>query len=162
MRNSFQLPTPFLKNVQSTWTSHCLLKKCRVYTNSSLWSLSSSRLVHVVKMEWGVDTNSAFCKNRWEVETNPAFLENIVGSSCRLRRGGVRVNSAFFKSRVGSSSGLRIFGEHSREFVWTPHFLKNSGEFKRIPHFWKSQWGLRVNSASFKNTVGASSRLHIL
>ena len=31
-------------------------------------------IAHVVKTEWGVDLNSAICKNRWEVETNTTFL----------------------------------------------------------------------------------------
>ena len=142
MRSLHELLSVISKNAESTSTLPCVFEKCGVHMNSPLYrvhlnlplsfkkmrslhellTVSSSRLVHVVKMEWGVDTNSAFCKNRWEVETNPAFLENIVGSSSRFPRGGVRVNSAFFKSRVGSSSGLRIFGEHSREFVGTPHF----------------------------------------
>ena len=30
MCSSFQLPTPFLQNVQSNWTPQCLFKKCRV------------------------------------------------------------------------------------------------------------------------------------
>ena len=33
----------------------------------------------VVKTGWGVDVNSAFCKNRLKVETNPTFLEDTEG-----------------------------------------------------------------------------------
>ena len=35
---------------------------------------SGNGLAHVVKTEWGVDMNSAICKNRWEIETNATFL----------------------------------------------------------------------------------------
>ena len=58
---------------------------------------SSSRLVHVVKTEWGVDANSA----KGEFKQTPQR-----GGSSRLHRGGVRVNSAFFKKTVESSSRL--------------------------------------------------------
>ena len=37
MQSSFQLPILFLQNMPSAWTPpHCVFKKCRVYTNSSL------------------------------------------------------------------------------------------------------------------------------
>ena len=55
---------------------------------------SSSRLVHVVETEWGVDVNSA----KGEFKRTPQR-----GSSSGLRRGGVRVNSAFFKNPMESS-----------------------------------------------------------
>ena len=62
---------------------------------------------HFLNAEWGVDANSAFCKNRSEVESNSTFLENTVRSSFELpifneqnlssstlHRGGVQADSA--------------------------------------------------------------------
>ena len=58
---------------------------------------SSSRLVHVVKTEWGVDANSAKGKFKRTPQRK---------SSSGLHRGGVHVNSAFFKKTVETSSRL--------------------------------------------------------
>ena len=116
-----------------------------------------------------------FVKTEWGVEMNCAFFRSTVGSSSRLHIcknwQRVETNSILLENTVGSSLELRIFGKHSGEFAWTPHFVKTGWEFKQtlqrdvnyaffkntaesssgLAHVVKTEWGIDVNSTFCKN-----------
>ena len=111
-----------------------------------------------VKIEWGVETNSAILNAEWGVPADSAVCNKRVGSWNKLHsfgkqngvlkqtlhfwksQDGARTTSAFFKNILEGSRGLCIL-------------QKQNGELKQTPHCLKAQWGVRLNSAFCKNKI---------
>ena len=150
-----QLPTLFLKNVQSAWTPHCLFKKCRVYTNSSLWfpKMRSSHKLLLCRV--CLNSHSVFKKCR--VQMNSPLCSPKVRSLFQLPTYFYRMWTLLELPTVLLKMWSPL--EH------TTVFLKNA-EFTWTPPLWSplelppcgvclnshsvfEKWGVQMNSLCF-------------
>ena len=139
MRSSFQLPTPFLHNLQSTWTSHCLFKNCGVCLNSPL----------------------CFCKMRSSHKL-PLYRVHL-NSHCVFKRCRVQTNSPLCSPKMQSLFQLPICFYKMRSPLELPTVLVKNGDFTQTPPlrsplelpfcFYKMRNSNELPTMSYKNVV---------